>query len=212
MYQLTQSLMAALLPEICPLCKQLKQQHAESICHACWHELHLSRQVEGFTVNLASETTVWLSYDSEVVKACMHAIKFNHLEQLAFTLGRCFAHNVNKPAVDALVPVPLSWRRQYFRGFNQAEAIARGASSVGDLPVKHLIHRPKHGKAQAKLAMTHRLQSSLDRYQCPEAVDGQRLLVMDDTATSGSTLNACAHTLWTSGASWVSVAALAHGA
>ena len=156
--------MAALLPEICPLCKQLKQQHAESICHACWHELHLSRQVEGFIVNLASETTVWLSYDSAVVKACMHAIKFNHLEQLAFTLGRCFAHNVNKPAVDALVP------------------------------------------------MTARLQSSLDRYQCPEAVDGQRLLVMDDTATSGSTLNACAHTLWTSGASWVSVAALAHGA
>jgi predicted amidophosphoribosyltransferase len=106
------------------------------------------------------------------------------------------------PEVDVLVPLPLRADRHYVRGYNQAERIAQGLKDVWGLPVAtSLIQRPLtvHNfgtKSQAS-------RSESDRFGIygayairePERLNGLRIALVDDTLTTGSTLNAAAEAL-----------------
>jgi ComF family protein len=106
---------------------------------------------------------------------------------------------------DCVVPVPLHWRREYQRGFNQARAIAR---HVG-LPVIDALVRRRSTRPQVELASDRR-RANVEgafglraQYFRTSDVLGYRVVLIDDVSTTGATLDACARVLKEGGASQV---------
>jgi len=101
-----------------------------------------------------------------------------------------------------IVPVPLSKKRLRWRGFNQAEILAR--TFVGhygrEMNGRDLV-RLKHKKPQAKLSEAERLYNLKDCFVWRGADLGKRnIILIDDVVTTGATLNECAKVLKANGA------------
>ncbi len=107
---------------------------------------------------------------------------------------------------DAVVPVPLHWSRQWRRGFNQAELLARHLG----VPVWRALRRTRATTPQVALAAADRRRNmhaafALARarpWKTPwkTAVKGTVIVLVDDVSTTGSTLEACAAVLMAAGA------------
>ena len=106
---------------------------------------------------------------------------------------------------DCVVPVPLHWRREYSRGFNQARELARHLGP----PVVEALTRRRHTRAQVELAAYRRRAnvagafSLRQRWFRQPRICGLKILLIDDVSTTGATLGSCARVLQDSGASEV---------
>jgi ComF family protein len=108
--------------------------------------------------------------------------------------------------VDMLVPVPLAPGRRRERGYNQSELIAEELSKlicVRSAPA--ILERTRETPQQVGLPAAERRENVLGAFSCPrpEEVVDRRIAVIDDVATTGATLQACAHALDEAGAAWV---------
>jgi ComF family protein len=144
----------------------------------------------------------------------VHALKYDRRRSVAPPLSllmrRAGAHVLR--GADAVVPVPLHSRRQWTRGFNQAELLASGLAP----PVRRLLTRVRATPPQVDLPAADRYSNVRDAFALnPRAVrgapavrqtstrgslDGLVLVVVDDVATTGATLEACARVLRDGGA------------
>lgn len=95
--------------------------------------------------------------------------------------------------IDFLVPVPLAPARKRWRGFNQAESLAKELGKKLDLPVEsHSLRRTTSRTNQAKLNKDERQSLEHDYVARPDFVTGKTLCLVDDVVTTGATLEACA--------------------
>jgi ComF family protein len=111
---------------------------------------------------------------------------------------------------DALVPVPLHWRRLWARRFNQSTALAGVISALTDLPVIHDgLKRVRATPQQVGKSKVERADNVQGAFRvAPEhgsGIFGRRLILVDDVLTSGATADACARALLRAGASHVDV-------
>jgi ComF family protein len=114
---------------------------------------------------------------------------------------------------DAVVPVPLHWRRQWDRGFNQAELLARYIARRRGIPVLQALRRKRATETQAGLASAGRRRNVAGAFVLrsrPGArLEGGKILLIDDVMTTGATASACASALKRGGALSVSLLTLA---
>ena len=106
-----------------------------------------------------------------------------------------------------IVPVPVHWRKLRTRGYNQAQVLAEVISSGLSIPLRtDLVLRKKFTIAQKKLNRKER-KKNLEAafYARPEAGNYERILLVDDIYTTGSTVNAVAAKLKGQGAGQVYV-------
>lgn len=138
-------------------------------------------------------------YDG-ALRSIVHALKYDGRQsiapRLAALLRSCCA-DVLKDA-DAIVPVPLHPRRQWTRGFNQAEAIGRHLG----VPMCPVLRRTRDTQPQIELPAAQRHKNIKDAFVVRSAVEvaGKRLVVVDDVSTTGATLQECARVLKRAGA------------
>jgi ComF family protein len=135
------------------------------------------------------------------LRAIVHALKYDGRRSLAVPLGllmRSHCESVLDTA-DLLVPVPLHRRRRRQRGFNQAEAIARG---IGGVPVRRLLRRTRATPSQTDLPAARRHANVRGAFRLARGTDvkGLRLVLVDDVCTTGATLESCARVLREAGA------------
>lgn len=112
-----------------------------------------------------------------------------------------------------VLAVPLSKRRERWRGFNQAELLAKiiADNLAWKFDSKSLV-RIKHAKPQAELSALARSHNLTKAFTWRgESLAGFAVLLIDDVATTGATLNECARALKASGASKVYGLTIAHG-
>jgi ComF family protein len=140
----------------------------------------------------------------------LHALKYDGRRSIAPRLGALLRERCGTvlDRADAVVPVPLHPRREWTRGFNQAEAIAR---ELG-VPVWRPLRRRRHTSAQSTLPASERwrnvagafdLRRRFRRRGRPSALAGARVVLVDDVRTTGATLDACAEVLERAGVSEV---------
>jgi len=151
-------------------------------------------------------------YD-DVARDLVHRLKYGDRLDLATTMGRWMARAGREllEDADALVPVPLHWRRLWGRRFNQAAVLAQVvAATGGGLPVfTGALRRRRATLQQVGLSRNERAVNVQGAFAVtPEgraAIHDNRLVLIDDVLTSGATIDACARTLLRAGARNVDV-------
>ncbi|MEW6335230.1 MAG: ComF family protein [Thermodesulfobacteriota bacterium] len=111
-----------------------------------------------------------------------------------------------------IIPVPLHKKRLRERGFNQAVLLARTIAKRFDLPCDVItLRREVYTKPQVGLGHPERAVNVQGAFAVrkPERTAGQRILLVDDVYTTGSTLAECASALLDAGADSVAVLTLA---
>jgi len=108
--------------------------------------------------------------------------------------------NINRNKL-IIIPVPLSSKRQKWRGFNQSEIISDYIAQKLKLKSLKDLKRIKSQKIQAKLSEAER-QKNIDGVFVWTGADikGQQIILIDDVSTTGATLNECAKVLKAAGA------------
>lgn len=143
-----------------------------------------------------------------VVREAIHQLKYQNLRALAEPLAQLLGDylTVNQIPGAVLTAVPLHKKRLKERGYNQSALLATTLGKLTGIPVSedYLIRqRPSSPQARTQTVAERRSNVS-DAFFCPDnRVKDRAVIVIDDVATSGATLNACASALKTAGASSV---------
>jgi ComF family protein len=148
------------------------------------------------------------SYDG-ALRAILHAFKYGACPSIARRLGAllCVAAADVLSAADVVVPVPLHYRKERTRGFNQARELAY---ELG-LPVLDVLRRIRVTTSQTGLSASERRANVRGAFAFRRHSDvaGLRVVLVDDVSTTGATMEACAEVLRAGGASDVSAATAA---
>jgi ComF family protein len=148
----------------------------------------------------------------EISRALVHALKYGDRLDLAPMMGRWISNAGREllAEADALVPVPLHWRRQWARRFNQSAMLAAAIAKETGVPIAFgALKRVKATAQQVGLSQTERAANIQGAFRVSEdgkaAVAGRRLVLVDDVLTSGATAEGCARALLRAGAANVDV-------
>ena len=153
------------------------------------------------------------------IRAAILALKYSGIKSAAPQLGDSLGAYLdgNPLPGEVLVPVPMHPRRRRERGYNQAELLARRVADVCDLAcAPGLLFRTRNVGPQAGTAnATQRATNVAGSVGVASAADatGSRIILVDDVATTGNTLETCADALKRAGAAsvWGLVLAVASG-
>ena len=199
-----QARVAPLLPPVCEHCG--RPMAAAGVCRTCRGVVSALQGIRAAAM-----------FD-EPVRSAIHHLEYKNVRDLAEPLAELLteAYQRTSPPVDQIVPVPLHRRRVRERGFNQAALLARGLGRRIGLPVvQNALVRAIYTAPQVGLGARERLENVRDAFHCTEAsLSGQRVLLIDDVCTTGSTLEACAAVLRREGgaaAVWALTVARARG-
>lgn len=150
------------------------------------------------------------------LRELIHLFKYGGVRTLARPLGELLrAALPREEGFDAVIPVPLYWRRRLGRGFNQADLLAREISRKTGAPCWRALRRSRSTSAQAGLSNTARRRNVSGAFRCKRAflsaarLRGKKVLLVDDVLTTGSTAAACASALRQAGAARVTVLTVA---
>jgi ComF family protein len=215
----------AALPTLCPSCRE--PVDGSGLCASCWSKLSLiappycprlgipfAYDPGPGVVSMQAiadppayhRARAAVRYD-DIARALVHALKYGDRLDLAPPMGRWMARAGRDvlEGADALVPVPLHWRRLWTRRFNQSALLAQNISRETGVAVgETLLKRVKATAQQVGLSQAKRAENVQGAFRVPDdnraAVAGRRLVLIDDVLTSGATSDACARALLRAGA------------
>lgn len=151
------------------------------------------------------------SYKQDSISRAVHYFKYRFIEDLHVPLGNLMAKVLQKtdiPLPDLIVPIPLHQRRLRWRGFNQSFLLAKQLSCEllpgTILPVgENILVRTRYTTPQMGIKdYNHRQQNLREAFSISnnEQISGKIILLVDDIATTGSTIFECAKVLKNAGA------------
>lgn len=192
------------------------------ICPFCGHSSFLGNVCFGCRQSASLDGT-WLAsdYKNEILKDSIKAFKYHYVVNLAVPLSQLligFLKNIqNQQPInfdfDLIIPVPLHYRKQLLRGFNQSELLANPISKEFNLPVvATALKRWRFTHSQMKLKEKKRLKNVVGAFKVVDKkklLVGKKILLVDDVLTTATTLNECAKVLKAAGAKSVWALALA---
>jgi ComF family protein len=220
----------AVMPNACAFCGTSRDVDEQFICLPCYDDLPWNQRACRQCANpLAADlpagvvcatcqqspppfacTTAPLLYEFPV-DAAIKAMKFRRklFYVPAFANVLVQAMSTVPTDVDALLPVPLHWRRQAVRGFNQASELASFLGRETGLPILKNVVRQRATPYQSGLAAAHRQRNLRAAFAVRGAIQARHVLIIDDVVTTGETCRQLAVTLHDAGVTDISVMAIA---
>lgn len=208
-----QTLNATLLPATCCLCGFPGVRSGFDLCVICRdllpsepirrnvHPIHFVRALVPFRY-------------AHPVDQLIRALKFQGERRHARVLGRLLAdahRNGDDPLPEALIPLPLHSSRHRTRGFNQAQEIACFAGQQLGIPVEtRLIARRFATTEQSALPLAERQRNVRGAFSALRQTSLNRVALVDDVVTSGSTAIEAAIALRNAGVREIELWAIAH--
>jgi len=160
-------------------------------------------------------------YNDPILRCAIWAFKYQLISPLAVCLGKLLAENwlrsplTHKDAAPLIIPVPLHWQRKNWRSFNQSALLAQELGQHLKLAVSETsLTRPVWRQAQAEITDHQvRVDNITGVFRCnqPQLVKDQTIILVDDVATTASTLDQSARVLKEAGAKMVIGLVLARG-
>jgi ComF family protein len=148
------------------------------------------------------ERIMRLGIFEEPLRDLIHQLKYNNHWALGETLADWLLKKEHIKGLlaetQALVPVPLHRWRQFTRGYNQAELIARRIAKRCGIPVVHPAVRKRNTETQTHMhSHAQRMQNLSDAFELrnSKSIRGKHVVVIDDVMTTGATLQTLARAL-----------------
>lgn len=199
-----------LAPRSCAFCGIPSETDEENICCACyadlpWNEPALSPIPGVFDCSIAM---LLYSYPVDVA---IKSMKFGRKLFYARAFGELLsaACPLLPKGVDAILPVPLHWRRKMTRGFNQASELAKPIAKVLNVPIVSGVVRRKPTPFQSGLNAAERARNLRGAFKVSAALSYRHVLIVDDVVTTGATTRALGSVLQAAGVRELSVLSLA---
>jgi ComF family protein len=151
----------------------------------------------------------------EVILRMKHSSGEPLAELVGEVWAECSEAGLRTLGADVVVPVPLHWRRRWWRGYNQSEALARPLARRLGLPCQpSRLRRIRNTPLQPSQSPTARLENVRGAFLARgRGLAGRTVVLVDDVLTTGGTASEAARALRRGGARAVVVAVLAraHG-
>jgi ComF family protein len=222
------------LPQLCASCRE--PVGSDGLCPACWSKISFIAppycerlgipfpydpgpgvlSMEAIADPPAYRRARAAVRFDDVARALVHALKYGDRLDLAPMMGRWMATAGRSLTADtdAIIPVPLHWRRRWARRFNQSALLAEAIAKASGVPVIFgALKRVKATPQQVGLSQSARALNVQGAFRVGRsdkaAVEGRRLILVDDVITTGATVDACARVLLRAGAANVDVLAFA---
>jgi competence protein ComFC len=187
-----------LFPRFCLGCKE----EGNWLCKECLPKNIASQHFDlktGATMSYLDGLTALFRYGENPPSELIRMLKYKYITEVLDDLRKMISvTNFNDNWQNfVVIPVPLHPRRERERGFNQAEKIARLFAEKLQLTVSQRLRRSLYTKQQAILSGDERRKNlnnafvfTIESGQVPDKV-----LLVDDVFTTGSTLQECAKAL-----------------
>ncbi|MCG2691222.1 hypothetical protein L6272_00175 [Microgenomates group bacterium] len=140
-----------------------------------------------------------------IIKQAIQTLKYQFLRNIEGELGGLIERGVVEEELKEFLqlkplvqPIPLYWRRQNWRGFNQAEIIGKVVADKFNLKMTDYLVRVKPNKPQADLKRKERLENVKNIFAIKGKPAGA-ILVVDDVWTTGATMREAINTFKKSG-------------
>jgi ComF family protein len=128
----------------------------------------------------------------------LHELKYKNNPEIGKHFGKEIGVKMKRidkfSDMDALIPVPLHPKKEFIRGYNQAEIICKGiAESSGVALRKDLLKRVAFTESQTRKGKSSRWDNMQNRFKLQGIKNRnlKHLVVVDDVVTTGSTLETC---------------------
>jgi ComF family protein len=208
------------LPTLCVACRE--PVDGEGVCSDCWAKLSFIAPPfcprlgipfvydpgpDMLSMEAISNPPAYararaaVRYD-DVARTLVHGLKYQDRTDLVPAMGRWMARAGRDllDGADALVPVPLHWRRAWHRRYNQSGALARVIErQSGVRVVSEALCRTRSTAQQIGLSRPQRASNVQGAFKvAPDRqalIAGRRVVLIDDVLTSGATVDACARAL-----------------
>ena len=236
---LSNSLLSVVYPLECSVCgSEVESSDVGVACSGCWSSTRIFTGDEtlcmkcvaflfeaGSSGNIQCQKCVDHSYDrafagglyEKAMAAAVLALKRS--PHMSARTKRVLSDTIDRIALTSstvIIPVPLSRRRLFERGFNQASVIGRFISkysgeTLDDKSLIRKIHTPMHRAGMDRTARAMTVKNAFEVVR-PKLIEGKDVILVDDIFTSGETASHCARILKKSGASTVNVLTIARAA
>lgn len=206
----------------CPYC-QLRSFDGK-VCKNCPPARHL----ESPGTWRAGRKSIWgfitaISYKEKDARKLIDTFKYSFIKELAkplaFLIFKFLKENpeiefFKNPLDFVILPIPLHSRRLRWRGFNQAEEIGKELVPLLKIPMKtNIIFRRRYTEPQVELGIKERKENVKEAFKVLnlEKIKNKKIILLDDVATTLSTLEETAKVLKKSGVKRVWALTVAKG-
>lgn len=178
-------------PNRCPVCNAIIG-FCDSFCEKCTSKI--SRYTDVFGIVGSEGFSAAFVYDENISPAVI-LLKNGVCGNAAYALGTSLAKTLMKEGVadniNVIIPVPLYKSDRRKRGYNQSELIAKEISRELCVPVvRNAIYKTKKTASQKTLTKSEREVNLRGAFTAAvtSRIKGNRILLIDDVCTTGSTL------------------------
>ncbi|MFQ6049963.1 MAG: ComF family protein [Candidatus Paceibacterales bacterium] len=197
-------------PKFCFGC----QREEVYLCEDCKSILDISAFHQKFQTKNLNDLYFATEYKNFLIRNLIQKFKYKpFVKELSISLSSLIIEHFqlleNPPPFFSrgldfvLIPVPLGKRKLRWRGFNQAEEIAKVISKFLEIPlINNALKKERETLPQVELTEEERKENILGTFSCQnqEKIQGRKILLVDDVYTTGSTMEECARVLKESGA------------
>lgn len=198
-------------PRMCVMCGKRLSTGEEYVCGVC--QLHIPRtffhlkpldnimaQMFWGQMPIERATAMFLYQPQSNTSKIVYNLKYSHKPEIGIVMGRMMANEVMASGffegIDLIIPVPLAPNRMKQRGYNQSAMLAQGISEISGIKLNsHIVIRKGFKESQTRLNRHSRMENVNEQFVL--ATDGgsltdKHILIVDDVATTGATVIACA--------------------
>lgn len=217
-----------IFPRQCVNCDEILSISEDVLCGRCLIHMprtnfHLSPKDNDltklfFVVLPIEKATSWIYYSPNATHCrFIRKMKYHNRPDVGEMSGRIISTEIKDSGffegIDCIIPVPLSRKRQWKRGYNQSRMIADGISEVTSIPIFDDVVRRKHfHKSQTHLNAYERRENVKGAFELVngEKIRGRHILLVDDIVTFGTTIISCGEELIKAGNVKISVLTLGY--
>jgi len=210
---------------LCGPCLRLIPIKKDLECIGCKMKSPLGKTCVGCRNWSLDNLFVVSDYKNKVLEKIIKAFKYRFVVDLAESFNPLVKRYIHFLAKERhfsiladnpfIIYVPLHYRRFNWRGFNQAEIIAKMIAEITNLRIEDsALIRSSISKPQAEIdKKSERLENMMNQFRIStdKNIKGKTLLLIDDVCTTGATLNECARILKEAGAKKVIGFVIARG-
>jgi ComF family protein len=187
------------MPPFCAACRIFLSEES-TLCTVCLGKIHplVSREIS-ITGTKKMVVHAIGKYDEPLVSLIL--AKSHGNRTIAYQLGKLAwqMSAVCHLSFDYIVPIPLHWTRYAWRGYNQAEEIAKVIAHNAGKPMVHALSRTRRTSYQSTFKGIDRFNNVHDIFKLRTQrilLKNKKILLVDDVMTSGATLKQASKVLF----------------